>query len=105
MAITKTTCYLAECDGCGEQWEDEYVVHHESRAAAIDYAMDNERAIIIGETVYCESCARHRNLPAHIFEPYSWWDDTETCGTCYRNPEDWSHPWVFPDEGVGVLTM
>jgi hypothetical protein len=55
MATPKMTCYIAVCDGCGEELETDYIVHHPSPEKAQGHATDCDW-LVVGDKLYCEAC-------------------------------------------------
>ncbi len=61
MATTKTTCFIAVCDGCDLEFDQGYIVHCPSVMDAVGAATEADW-VQVGEKLYCEHCAEGKGV-------------------------------------------
>lgn len=77
MAAKQVTCYIAVCDDCGEEYdnEDGYTPHWPSTIEAIDDAVDSADWWNGGTELLCRDCKEKPHVLVHgLFE-----DDCDRC--------------------------
>ena len=75
MGVKKIDCYLLTCDGCGHDFEYDYIPHFETELRAYEYARDVDGCVLVEDLrlkVYCENCTTgerfERGLLRHEIE-------------------------------------
>lgn len=87
MGARETTCFIAECDDCGDEYEHDYTPHWPSAGEAIADAVDTGEwwASEDQKTLLCNDC---RDKP-HAVVPDK--NDPEGCARC-PHPVDEHEP-------------
>lgn len=62
MTIARVICYIAVCNGCKQELETDYIVHHGSPGDAVGDAVDHDW-VTVGDKLYCEGCAEGKGVP------------------------------------------
>lgn len=78
MALQKTECLVAYCDGCGTPREHNYIPHYESETAALDDLQDGEWTVWEGK-IWCENCSPPC-VCGHLFGEHDY--GHEPCQDC-----------------------
>jgi hypothetical protein len=82
MAARETTCYIATCDDCGDEYENgEFTPHWPSAAEAADDAANNGDWWHGQDALLCDTCL----LKPHEFVGSMYYADD--CDRC-ENPRD-----------------
>lgn len=81
MTVKQVTCFIAACDDCNDDYEQDYTPHWPSAAEAIDGAVDNGNWWSKDEALLCYDC---RYKP-HAFIPSDL--NADDCDRC-PNPRD-----------------
>lgn len=58
MATRELHCFVAVCDGCGDEYEHDYTPHWPSSVEAVDDAVDGGEWRTDGDKAFCANCPR-----------------------------------------------
>jgi hypothetical protein len=82
VSARQVTCYIAECDDCGDEYEHDYTPHWPSEAEATDDAVSCGEWWTDGTTLLCSDC---KDKP-HAFVADDF--DKEACARCPNPAEE-----------------